>query len=82
MFVIVVYQLFMISFFIKTTLKILVLWHEFAKKRFWYQAVFWQKKILVLGGILAKKDFGIRRYFGKINFGIRLFYVILWAKRK
>ena len=59
MFVIVVYQLFMISFFIKTTLKILVLWHEF-----------------------AKKDFGIRRYFGEINFGIRLFYVILWAKRK
>ena len=24
-----------------------------------------QKKILVSGGILAKKDFGIRRYFGK-----------------
>ncbi len=82
MFVIVVYQLFMISFFIKTTLKILVLWHEFAKKDFGIRRYFGKKKILVLGGILAKKDFGIRRYFGKINFGIRLFYVILWAKRK
>ena len=53
MFVIVVYQLFMISFFIKTTLKILVLWHEFAKKDFGIRRYF------------GKKDFGIRRYFGK-----------------
>ena len=31
------------------------------------------EKILVLGYKSAKKDFGIRRYFGKINFGIRDF---------
>ena len=81
MFVIVVYQLFMISFFIKTTLKILVLWHEFAKKDFGIRRYF-GKKDFGIRQYFGKKDFGIRRYFGKINFGIRLFYVILWAKRK
>ena len=80
-FVIVVYQLFMISFFIKTTLKILVLWHEFAKKDFGIRRYF-GKKDFGIRRYFGKKDFGIRRYFGKINFGIRLFYVILWAKRK
>ena len=40
-------------FFIKTTLKILVLWHEFAKKILVSGGIL-AKKILVLGGILAK----------------------------